>query len=298
MTSPVADSAKSDENTPEPAPAPALTMKHHQLVREALPVVGECASHVCWRYDLQGRPERRHVHTGSAGDCVGYSDMGTIGKLALYDAVQRYQEGRNRSFARFARYRVFGAMMNEVKATTRQRRIEREMLRAFAYYMADYVDDFNIMQHDRPEMQRRVDVMCDAALAVMFVVGAEEARREAERDVLADAEENADAIEALREIVAELDDDQRRLLDMLFAHGFDQHRVGEEIGVTRETVNRRMARLTADLKRLLKTFGIKRAPPLVQLGEVRPVLSEPRETATGPRSGAPADPGRATRSKQ
>jgi RNA polymerase sigma factor (sigma-70 family) len=277
MTSPVAG----DEGAPTQATAPVLTTKHHQLVREALPVVDECAGQVCWRYDLQGHAERRHVHAGGSGDCVGYSDMGTIGKLALYDAAPRYQEKRNCSFARFARYRVFGSMMNEVKATTRQRRVDREMLRAFAYYMADYADDFDIMQHDRPEMQRRVDAMCDAAVAVMFVVGAEQARAEAERDVVADAEESAVAIEALREIFGQLDDDQRRFLDLLFAHGFDQHRVGEEIGVTRETVNRRLARLTADLKRLLKTFGIKHAPPIVQLRELRPVLNEPEGAGTG-----------------
>jgi RNA polymerase sigma factor for flagellar operon FliA len=273
----------------EPVGPPVLTTQQHVLVRDALPVVEECAGKVCARYDLYGRPERRHVHAGRSGDCVGYSDMGTIGKLALYDAVRRYVDGRNRSFPRFARYRVFGAMMNEVKATTRQRRIDREILRAFAYYMADYADDFDIMKHDRTEMQRRVDAMCDSAVAVMFVVGAELERVDAERDVVADAEESERAIEALQEVVSQLDDDERRFLDLLFARGFDQHQVGEEIGVTRETVNRRLARLTADLRRLLKTFSIHHAPSSIERHDSPQVLSETREAAA---------PGKVTRLKR
>jgi RNA polymerase sigma factor (sigma-70 family) len=264
----------------EPSP-PVLTTQQHGLVRDALPVVDECAGKVCRRYDLYGRPDRRHVHAGRAGDCVGYSEMGSIGKLALYDAVRRYVEGRNRSFSRFARYRVFGAMMTEVKAITLQRRIDREILRAFAYYMADYTDDFDIFKHDRAEMQQRVDRMCDSAVAVMFVVGAELERVDAERDPLADAEESERAVDALREIVDQLDEDERRFLDLLFVHGFDQHRVGDEIGVTRETVNRRLARLMADLRRLLKTFHIKHAPSLLQAVELRPVLGEPRVAGRG-----------------
>jgi RNA polymerase sigma factor (sigma-70 family) len=266
-----------------------LTTQQHGLVREALPVVDECADKVCARYNLQGRPEQRHVHTGRGGDCVGYSDMGTIGKLALYDAVRRYVEKRNSSFSRFARYRVFGAMMDEVRTTTRRRRMDREIVRAFAYYMADYGDDFDILKHDREEMQRRVETMCNSAVAVMFVVGAELERAGTDRDALADAEESERAIEALREIVEQLDDDERHFLDLLFARGFDQHRVGEEIGVTRETVNRRLARLMADLKRLLKTYSIYHAPPPVVHHASPRVLNETPEAVA---------PGKVTRLKR
>jgi RNA polymerase sigma factor (sigma-70 family) len=281
MNSPVADPGAETEEAP-----PVLTPMQHTLVHEALPLVDECAGKVCERYDLFGRPAHRHVHKGGAGDCVGYSDMGTIGKLALYECVPRYKEGRNCTFARYARYRVFGAMIDEVRVMTRQRRIDREILRAFAYYMADYTDDFDIMQHDRTEMQRRVDAMCDAAVVVMFVVSAEQERADAERDALADAEEGAVAVEALREIVGGLDEDQRKFLDLLFVDGFDQHAVGEKIGAARETVCRRLARLMGDMKRLLKTFGIKRAPPPIQFRGLRPVFGEPGDAAPPAPGGA------------
>jgi len=94
------------------------------------------------------------------------------------------------------------------------------MLRAFAHYMADYTDDFDIMRHDKAEMQRRVDAMCDSALAVMFVVGAEQVRAEADRDPLADANEADVAVEALREVVEGLDEDERRFLELLGAVQF------------------------------------------------------------------------------
>jgi RNA polymerase sigma factor (sigma-70 family) len=202
--------------------------------------------------------------------------MCTIGKLALYDAVPRFQEERNRSFRRFAKLRVFGAMMDELKCTTKQARIDRAMLRAANHFLADYNDDFDISKHDTAEMQRRVDLLCDTAAAVMFVTGAEQARLETARDILADAEENVVAVEALREIVGKLSEDMRRFLDMLFAAGFDQHTVAEKLGVARETVCRKLARLCADLRRLLKVMGVQRAPPPIRLG-LRPVLNEPED---------------------
>jgi len=264
------------------AKGPVLSIKQHNLVREALPVVEECASKICWKYDLFGRPERRHIHNGGVGDCVGYSDLCTIGKLALYESVPRFQPGRNRTFKRYAHYRVLGAMMDEVIATTVQARVDREMLRAFAYYMADHNDDFDIMRHEKPEMQRRVDAMCGNAAAVMFVAGAEEARVEAERDLVADTEETALAIEGLRALIGDLSEEERQFLALLFAHGFDHHKVGEIIGVARETVCRRLARLCADLKRLLKTLDITHVPPRTQLPGLRPLLSEPDDVEAEP----------------
>ncbi len=54
------------------------------------------------------------------------------------------------------------------------------------------------------------------------------------------------------------------------------------IGVARETVCRRLARLCADLKRLLKTLDITHVPPRTQLPGLRPVLSEPDEVEAEP----------------
>jgi RNA polymerase sigma factor (sigma-70 family) len=258
-------------------PAPALTIAQHKLVRDALPVVHKFAGEICWKYDLYGRPERRHVHSGGAGDCVGYADLCTIGKLALYDSAPRFEPARNRSFSRFAAWRVFGAMMDEIIASAAGARIDREMVRAFAYFMADYRDDFDILQHDKEEMQRRLDAMCESAAALMFVAGTEQARVEAERDIVADTEETAFAIEVLGVIMADLDEDQRRLLRLLFVHGFNQDKVGALIGAARETVCRRLARLCAELKRLLKVHGVDRLPPLGEFPGSPAVLGETEE---------------------
>jgi RNA polymerase sigma factor (sigma-70 family) len=271
-------------------------------VRDALPVVDKFASQMCWKYDLYGRFDSRHVHQGGAGDCVGYADLCTIGKLALYESVPRFEPGRNRSFSRFAAWRVFGAMMDEIIVGAAEARIDREMVRALAYFMADYRDDFDILQHDKEEMQRRLDAMCDSAAALMFVAGAEQARVEAERDLVADTEETALAIEVLGVIVADLDEDQRRLLRLLFVHGFNQDKVGAMIGAARETVCRRLTRLCAELKRLLKVHGVDRLPPLGELPIRRAVLGEADEVETSLHgeilateadqpAGAPAVPG-------
>jgi RNA polymerase sigma factor (sigma-70 family) len=232
------------------APEPVLTIQQHLLVREAMPVVDTCAKRVKRRWWVFGHD-------------LDLDDLCTIGKLALYECVPRFRKERNQSFSRFAYLRVTGAMIDDAVADRAEARIVRAIIRAVCFQMADYTDDFNIMQHDREEMQRRVDAMCEAAAAVAFAAGVEEIRRERERDQLADAEEHARAIEALRQVVAELPEEDRRLLDLLYDQGFDQHKAGQILDVTHETVCRRMRKLRESLKRLLKAKGIHAAPPPV-----------------------------------
>jgi len=247
---------------------PPLTIKQHLLVREALAMLDQWAAQVRSRWRRFGAE-------------LDYDDLRSVGKLALYDAVTRYREERNSSFARYAKLRVWGAMIDAAVANTSDARIVRAMIRARCYHMADYNDDFNVMKHDQGEMHRRVDSMCDAAAAVMFAVGVETIARERERDLVADTEENVRAIAALDEIVGDLPDDDRQLLDLLFGHGFDQHKVGDILGITHETVCRRLRRLRENLKRLLRIKGIDHAPPPVQLAGLRPVLKTPDEDREG-----------------
>jgi RNA polymerase sigma factor (sigma-70 family) len=238
-------------------PEPVLTIQQHLLVREAMPTVEVCAKRVkrrwWWRF----------------GHDLDEDDLCSVGKLALYECVPRFRKARNQSFPRFAYLRVTGAMIDDVVASTTEARIVRAIIRAVCFHMADYTDDFNIMHHDRDEMHRRVDAMCEAAAAVAFAAGVEELRRERERDLLADAEEHARAIEALRQVVAELPEEDRRLLELLYDQGFDQHKAGQILDVTHETVCRRLRRLREGLKRLLKVKGIHAAPPPVDSPPLR-----------------------------
>ena len=181
-------------------------------------------------------------------------------------------------------------MMSEIKCETEEAKVKRDMIRALANYLADYDDDFNILKHDKPEIQRRLDLMVANAALVMFLVAAEHERIESARDKVADADEHAVAIEALREVHEALDPDHRELLSLLFVQGFDQHKVGDLTGVAHETVCRRLGRLLGELRRSLKQRGVTQAPAQIHLAGMQPVLDAPApDDAAPPR--APASHG-------
>jgi RNA polymerase sigma factor (sigma-70 family) len=225
---------------------PPLTIKQHAEVMGALFVVDEEALRVAGMLHL---PPKHHR----------VDDFRSIGKIALYDAVTRYDENRG-SFPAFGRWRVRGAILKTVKRETRDERIELEMACAVANRMCDYWDDFNILEHDKAECSRRLDVFFDAATVAMFVAGAEQALREANDDAVALRELYARAIEALREIVLALEDDERKLLDLLFGCGFNLHRAGEQLGVHKMTAWQRLQRLLTRLKRELHMRHVLEPP--------------------------------------
>ena len=213
---------------------PPLTIKQHNQVKRALHVVDEEALHVAAMLGLSPTDDR-------------VDDFKTIGKLALYEAVIRLDEKRS-TLANFGRLRVRGAILNTVKRETRVERIEVAMARAVANRMADYWDDFNILIHDEPECDRRLQILLDSALAAMFVAGVGQAQRDTPEDALVGRDEYARAMAVLKEVVLALNPSERALLDMLFGCGFDQHQAAEQLGVHKDTAWLRLKRLLARLR--------------------------------------------------
>ena len=232
---------------------PPLTIQQHLKVRAALPMIEQHATYFEHKY--QG------LVTGD--------DLWSEGKLALYVAVRRFDEARKTGFDVFASYRVKGAMRNLVKAETKQVRILKEMDRAFYNRMADYTDDFDILRHDEPEFQRRLDVMCQHALAAMMFAGAEQARREGEDDPAASIE-YAESLATLRALVLALKPEERQVLDLVFGHGFNLDEAAEAMDVVKLTAWRRLRRVLESLRRELEVIGIKEMPVPVKLS--RPPL--------------------------
>ncbi len=168
-------------------------------------------------------------------------DVLGVGTLALCEALPRFEDGPGRTLAKFAKRRVFGAMTSEVARVVEQARKDHDMV---------------LSSYDETDVS-------DA------------------QDVLAKAEENVVAVEALREAVESLGDDDRLLLDFVFRDELDQHQVGEVLGIAHETVCRRLGRLRVELRRRLLGLGVWCAPPPMRLTGLRPVL---RERASGGRA--------------
>ena len=232
-----------------------LTIAQHLMVSRALDVVDQELGRVLRRY----------------GAAVDEQGARSDGNAALLASARRFEEGRGKSFATFARFRVRGAMLSHVRAATRRGAIKLKMLRALANRMAEYHDDFDVLEHDRDECQRRLDAMGAEHAMAAALAGAEEARRQADDDAEL-AEEYVEAIEGLGKVVGPLGQEERRLLDLVFASDFNFHQAAEDLGVAKDTAWRRLRRLLVKLRRGLRQYDITRAPPPVDLPGVRPVL--------------------------
>jgi RNA polymerase sigma factor (sigma-70 family) len=232
-----------------------LTIAQHLLVSRALDVVDQELDRALRRY----------------GAAVDQDGARSDGSKALLDCARRFEEGRGKSFATFARFRVRGAMLSHVRASTRRAAVKLKMLRALAHRMAEYHDDFDVVEHDKDECQRRLDAMGAEHALAMALAGAAEATRQADEDAEL-AEEYVEAIEGLRQVVGPATKEERRLLDLVFASDFNFHQAAEDLGVAKDTAWRRLRRLLAKLRRGLRQYEITRAPPPLDLPAVRPVL--------------------------
>jgi RNA polymerase sigma factor (sigma-70 family) len=191
--------------------------RDHQLLIGALPMVERWARKVTQRY----------------GNRLG-DDVQGIGTLALCEALPRFKDGPGRSLGKFAKRRVFGAMMNEVARSVEHARRDHDAV---------------LMSLDETDISSA-------------------------QDLLADAEENVIAVEALRAVLRDLRAEDRLLLDLLFGSELDQHRVGQVLGVSHETVCRRLRRLRTRLRRRLVALGLACAPPPMRLPGLQPVVCD------------------------
>ena len=241
-----------------------LTIKQHLYVREALFVVDEEARYVASLYHVKEKDHR-------------LDDWKSVGKLALYDAVRRFdpnKDGKPRKFSTFARFRVRGEILDTVKAERHVDRIELAMARAVAFRMAEYADDFDVLRHDDEELQRRRDLFCDSAAAVMFAAGVQQAIEETAQDPQARAE-YARAVTVLQDLVKALNPEERSLLDMLFGLRWDLQKAADELHIHKSMAWRKLQRLLESLRRELHTRYVRERPLPVNDVELPSIFPEP-----------------------
>ena len=242
-----------------------LTIKQHLLVRRAIRVVDEEA----------GRIKRKW------GRAIDEDDLMSAGGIALVRCALRFDDTLCPSFEAYARLRVRGAMLDHVRAESREKRIWREMERAGAERMADFSDDYDVLRDTPEEFQRRLDRMCEHQAAAIFLAGARQARKEAVDDPEA-AAEYAQTIAALDAVLKALGSDERELVELMFAADFNLEEAAEALGVVRKTAWRRIHRVLEKLRTTLQDYGVNAAPAPINHPRVRPVLvARPPPVACG-----------------
>jgi RNA polymerase sigma factor (sigma-70 family) len=232
-----------------------LTIRQHLLVRAALPAVERHARHVIWRWP----------------GLVDADDLRSVGKLALYDAVTRFDETLEVPFDDFASMRVYGAMLDTVRRESRDVRrrltIERETVR----FLETYDDDYNILHHDDDELHRRLDTFKGSVLAVAFAAALEEALAEANEDAVDEQEDLARAMTKLGEAVAQLDRRDQGVLKWLVVDRLDLQGIAEKLGSRHKTTAwRRVQLVLKRLREYLLGQGITRAPRPRSIDPERP----------------------------
>jgi RNA polymerase sigma factor (sigma-70 family) len=198
--------------------------------------------------------------------CALEEDLREMGNVALAAIVREYDDARG-GFADFCRRRLDYAMLDGIRAETRQQRNDRAAQRAAAELLALYRNDPGALPLDR------LRTLAEVVAAATFAAMTEEALRGGE-DELAAREEYATAHAVLKSVLEVLPTPQRRLLVLVYHEQKTLTYAKEELGVHYNTVERWHKKTLAAIRKQLEARGIARAPsrsvgPRMKLGVLR-----------------------------
>jgi RNA polymerase sigma factor for flagellar operon FliA len=190
---------------------------------------------------------------------LSFEELVSVGNEALVRAATRYEPHSRASFATFVRYRVYGAMLDAIrKQTFGQRRYKHagSRLRATEQLLSGAAED-------QPTSERRI-LEQRVQMARDQVSRASSIRQLSRLDthtsfegVAADQPSPEQILERmevrhrLRALVANLEPQERALIDALYVHDRQMTEVAEEIGTSCATISRRHAQVIARLRKRL-----------------------------------------------
>lgn len=197
---------------------------------------------------------------GSLGQRVlSFEELESVGNEALAQAAKRYDPTRAASFTTFAYRRVQGAMIDAVRRWTAGRRsyMRAEDRLATTQRLLSRAAEGSSAGEYRT-LERRVQIaregvgrtsvalrLCESEGCASFEgVAADEPSPE---QVL----ERMDVRHRLRALVADLEPQERALIDALYVHDRQMSEFAEEIGTSCATISRRHAQLIARLRKRL-----------------------------------------------
>ncbi len=228
----------------------ALTAEQRSRVERAAPRVRALARAL----------QRRLFH-------LTVDELESAGYEALVGAAQRYEPDSGIPFARFAHYRVRGAMVDAARANDRAARSHRRALRALeaSQSMLEQADASEVAAsaesrrlEERVAAARALVERAAAAVALAHsaptdpdeVPGGENAE-DPEAATIA-----ADTRRALWSVVHECTDEEQRLLRAIYEEGRSMKQLARAEGVAVSTISRRHAKLLDRLRgRLQEASG-------------------------------------------
>ena len=202
--------------------------------------------------------------------CIEADDLVTIGTLGLIDAVDKFEESRSVSFSAYARIRVQGAILDELREAdwvprsvrNRFSRIQ-ECKRSLKESLGRDPTEEEVAQDLGVGVDRLREMIQGAT--VRTLVSMEEGSEEEESvgSTLPSAEPTpleAATKEHLREMVrdrvTELPERERQIVDMYYFQELTFREIGQILGITESRVSqlhsRMKARMSSELQELLE----------------------------------------------
>lgn len=197
---------------------------------------------------------------------VNEDDLVSLGNMGLSEAGCTYH-GEPEFFEAYARFRVRGAMYDGIKCEAFQRRVERAGTRAADELLAFYRDDFDIMVHDKDELQRRLDKFSDAVLVAALLGMTEEAQKQCAPDEVEEREEYLRVRAFLQSGLKELPVKHQRLLTLLYTDGHAQKDAAQIMDVDVSTVRRNHEAALERLRKWMRIHGVDAMPDPTRVPE-------------------------------
>ena len=202
--------------------------------------------------------------------CIEADDLVTIGTLGLIDAVDKFEESRSVSFSAYARIRVQGAILDELRKTDWVPRSVRNRFSRIQETKQNLCEKLGRDPNEEEVAQalgvgvERLREMIQGA-TVRTLVSMEEGSEDEESvgSTLPSAEPTpleAATKEHLREMVrarvTDLPERERQIVDMYYFQELTFREIGQILGITESRVSqlhsRMKARMSSELQELLE----------------------------------------------
>lgn len=244
------------------APAPD-DAQHRALVEEAQHVIRQCAEAIVRRY-----------WRFFAGGYLKIDDLISIGTLALDDLARTPGAELIDDFPAYARFRIRGAMLDALGVEGFHERVRKSADVAKESYGAQYRDDnYDVSKHDADEARRRYRAFANGLLAATFMAGVDEARSTPDHEERAEQQAYEHALRVLVPALAQLAEEERGLLVLVYRDNMTLKKAHEQLGVTYIWARRHHDKALAQLREALIAGDVDRAPRPALLPDIAGALA-------------------------
>jgi RNA polymerase sigma factor (sigma-70 family) len=208
-----------------------LTPRQHALLEQKMHLVEKRVAY--WARRFEGLEERE--------------DFLTAGKIGLLEAIHKADPNRQAELDGYAIANIDGRILDLVRCASRIRKMERAVRQAGAELLGTVRIEYDTLR-DSGEMLKDLLVDFAGGLTVAGYIAGVTAGGAADPEaMMAKHEEDAEGKCALDELMAALSEDQRVVVQLVVGEQMKMTKVQEQLGISYNTVRRRLER---GLKRL------------------------------------------------